>query len=487
MNHIKIYLLAWIWGLGAFSLHAQTDILDLTTVLKLAHKQSLPAFRARADFQQAQYRHQSFRAGLLPQVTLSGTVPNYTNTFSQTIQPDGSIAFQRIAYNNSFLALGVSQTVAATGTRIFAQSNLQQYDDFGSDFRRYNGTPFRVGLLQTFSAYNPTRWQLKLDPLQMAEATKQYQFDMEAVSQTVLYYYFDLLLAQVDVELAKANLASSFTLYNIAKTRFELGKISENDLLQLQLEQINAQKATNDASQSVLLAANRLRNFLRIEGNAEIFLLSPEAEPLPPVNPESAILRAAAHRPEYETWRRRQVEIAEQTAAAKAKNGFQVTVQASVGFAGSAATVSPIYQNPQPERGLWVELSVPLINWGKGHAETRLAEVEQRYTAEWVMQQNQTLENELNQTIAAYQQTQQTLAYAQMAQEIAQKQFDISQNRYRLGEISTTDLTLSLRAKDLTRRSYIGSLREFWQIRQQLRLLTLYDFSQNLPVQHPLP
>ncbi|MEZ4775142.1 MAG: TolC family protein [Bacteroidia bacterium] len=484
---MKIYLIGWFLLVCTVSLHAQADTLDLNTVLTLAHRQSLPAFRARADLQQAQYRHQSFRAGLLPQLTLSGTVPNYTNTFSETTQPDGSIAFQRISYNNSFLALGVSQTVAATGTRIFAQSNLQQYNDFASDLRRYNGTPFRIGVQQTFSAYNPTRWQLKLDPLRIAEAVKQYQFDMEVVSQTALYYYFDLLLAQVDGQLAKANLASSSTLYGIAKARFELGKISENDLLQLQLEQINARKATNDASQSVLLAANRLRNFLRIQENRDIFLLNPEVDSLPEVNLNTAIHRAAASRPEYETWRRRQLEAAEQTARAKSQNGFQVSVQASIGYAGSAATFSPIYQNPQSEKGLWLELSIPLLNWGKGKAETRLSETEQAYTVEWVKQQNQELENELRQTIAAYQQVQQTLRFALEAQEIAQKQFDISQNRYRLGEISTTDLTLSLRSKDLTRRSYISSLREFWQISQQLRLLTLYDFVNDSPIQHPLP
>ncbi|MDX2246027.1 MAG: TolC family protein [Bacteroidia bacterium] len=484
---IRICLSLWCCLMVVSVIPAQPDTLDLETVLEMARRQSLPAFRARADWSQAQYRHQSFRAGLLPQVTLSGTVPNYINTFSQTTQPDGSIAFQRISYNNSFLALGVSQTLAATGTNIFVQSNLQQYDDFASDLRRYNGVPFRIGVQQTFSAWNPTRWQLKLDPVRMLEATKQYQFDLEVVSQAALTLYFDLLLAQIDGELAKANLSSSFTLYGIAKARFELGKISENDLLQLQLEQINARKATNDASQAVQVAAARLRNFLRMEDPSEIYLRSPEADSLPEVDISSALQRAAASRPEYETWRRRQLETAEQTARIKAENGFQVTVQASVGYAGSATTFSPIYQNPQSEQGIWLELSLPLLNWGKGKAETRLMQMEQTYTTEWVNQQNQELENELRQVVRAWRQVQETLQFAQQAQEIAQRQFDISQNRYRLGEISTTDLTLSLRAKDLSRRAYMSSLREFWQTAQQLRLLTLYDFLGDSPIQHPLP
>ncbi|MEL6588613.1 MAG: hypothetical protein AAFQ68_00950, partial [Bacteroidota bacterium] len=77
------------------------DTLTLPEVIQIAQERSLPAYRAKADQIQAQMVYRSFRASLLPQLSLDGMVPNYTNSFLETVQPDGSIAFQRISYNNA--------------------------------------------------------------------------------------------------------------------------------------------------------------------------------------------------------------------------------------------------------------------------------------------------------------------------------------------------------------------------------------------------
>ncbi|MEL6844366.1 MAG: TolC family protein, partial [Bacteroidota bacterium] len=60
--------------------------------------------------------------------------------------------------------------------------------------------------------------------------------------------FFELLLAQLDQQIAEANLSGNKSLYEIAEERFALGKISENDLLQLKFELVNAEKASYEAA-----------------------------------------------------------------------------------------------------------------------------------------------------------------------------------------------------------------------------------------------
>ena len=62
---------------------------------------------------------------------------------------------------------------------------------------------------------------------------------------------------------------------------------------------------------------------------------------------------------------------------------------------------------------------------------------------------------------------------------LAEKRFQIANERYILGAISITDFTLAQREKDQTRRNYITSLSNYWNSYYALRLLTGYDFANN--------
>jgi outer membrane protein TolC len=59
---------------------------------------------------------------------------------------------------------------------------------------------------------------------------------------------------------------------------------------------------------------------------------------------------------------------------------------------------------------------------------------------------------------------------------ISLNRYEIAKNRYLIGKISITDLNIALQDKDLAKRAYISSLRNFWTSYYDLRVLTLYDF-----------
>lgn len=476
LKHILSYLLL---SSCLFSISI-ADTLSLQEVIVLAQERSLPAYRAKADQVQAQMAYRTFRAGLLPQLSLDGTVPNYTNSFLETVQPDGSLAFQRISYNNSSLSLQMTQSIPLTGATIFARSSLQRYDDFNLEAKNYNGTPLRVGIYQPLSAYNSSRWQQRIAPVQLAESRKQFIYDMEAIGIQTLPFFFDLLLAQLDQQIAEANLSGNQSLYEIAEERFALGKISENDLLQLKLELVNAEKASYDAALLVEAAQVNLNNFLgRFGDPAPTYLRTPSAVEIREVSIERAISEARVNRPEWESFQRRTLQAAEQVAQTRSENGFQAALQASFGLARSNAEISPIYNDPQQEQAVWLTLSIPILDWGQRSSQVKIARLEQAYTQEAVQQEAETYIANVRRLVSYYQQLQKTIRLGKEAQEIALRRFEISKNRYLVGDISITDLTLSLLAKDQARRSYVFALRDYWQAHYQLRLLTLYDFENN--------
>jgi len=99
----------------------------------------------------------------------------------------------------------------------------------------YLSTPINIGFTQPIFAFNPYRWERQIEPLRFEEARKRYIEDLETISLRANNLFFDLLLAQINIEINTLNLANNDTLYEISKGRFSLGRIAENELLQMEL------------------------------------------------------------------------------------------------------------------------------------------------------------------------------------------------------------------------------------------------------------
>ena len=65
---------------------------------------------------------------------------------------------------------------------------------------------------------------------------------------------------------------------------------------------------------------------------------------------------------------------------------------------------------------------------------------------------------------------------AKEADKVAGNGYQISLKRFQNGEISITDLNISLSEREKGKRDYIASLEDYWQSYYYIRTLTLYDF-----------
>jgi len=71
------------------------------------------------------------------------------------------------------------------------------------------------------------------------------------------------------------NYSNSDTLYRIAKGRYQLGTIAEDELLQMQLLWLNAETATKEADMNLRDREIRLRSFLGYNENVRLELILP--------------------------------------------------------------------------------------------------------------------------------------------------------------------------------------------------------------------
>ena len=131
------YLIFLFFTLNALILRGQeTKQLTLPQVVGMAKAQSITARQAATTKETRYWEYRTFQSNYKPQLTLNSNLPAFTRTFSEIIQPDGTILFQPIRNNNSSMGLELSQNITQTGGLLYATSRLQRFDDFDRKDRK---------------------------------------------------------------------------------------------------------------------------------------------------------------------------------------------------------------------------------------------------------------------------------------------------------------------------------------------------------------
>ncbi|WP_083322018.1 TolC family protein [Hymenobacter lapidarius] len=255
--------------------------LTLDGVIALSLDQSAVGRQAYTTRETSYWAWRGYQANYRPQLGLAGTLPNFSRAIAPVVQPDGTTSFQSVRINNSDLGLTLSQNIGLTGGQVFVRSVVQRFDDFNGQLRRYNNQPFAVGLTQPLGQFNGLRWARRLEPLRYQESQRQYVEERETIAQRVTELYFDVLLEQVNAEVARQNAEATAELLRIGQERFRLGRLSQSDLLQLELNLLDARQAQTQAQ---LNAQNATVDLQAYTGLAEAPALAvPRPAPQPVV------------------------------------------------------------------------------------------------------------------------------------------------------------------------------------------------------------
>lgn len=461
---------------------AQTSI-TLEMLQEQAAQSAIDVLSARQQLQAAQLELTGFNAGLKPRLDLVANLPNYFRTSTEVTQNDGTVAFREVELNNSFVGLFASQRIAATGGTISLESRLQRTDNLVLDNKFYNGAPLRLFYRQPILAFNSLKWDRKLLPMAQTVSERQLSAARAQASLEATDRFFDLVNADQERRIAETNKTANEQLYTVAKERYELGKINRGDLVQLQLELTSAEQNLLRARRLVAAASAAI---YRLLGKAyDLILLRPEL-PDTEVQTEIDVAKATelmnSRRPEILAAQQRTLEAAREEDRIRRDLGPRIDFEAGFGFVRNDAELAPIYNDPQNERILSVNLSLPILDWGQRKALTKSAASARGLAEEVARRTELDLGTELVQLLDQLQTVQQELQLATEIKDLANERFAISKESYELGAIPLSQLSLAQQIRDQNTRAYAQTLRAYWFTYAQLARLTLWDFINNKPL-----
>ncbi|WP_339815311.1 TolC family protein [uncultured Imperialibacter sp.] len=484
---VSISLLVFL----CIQIKAQDYNFNLQEIIQRAKDQSPAAKQAETQRNNSYWQYRTFKSNYNPQVTLTGNAPGYSNQITGVQQPDGSVVYRTLNQTYSNAALGLQQPIAATGGNISVNTNLFQFHNFipnpGDPATTWQSTLFNLQLQQPLFAFNPLRWDKKVQPIIYEQSKRSYVEDMEFVSRIAVDRYFGVLTAQINLQIAQFNLANNDTIYQIEQGRYNIGTTSEDKLLQVQLQLLRSRQEVAQAKLDFRNNVLRLRNYIglnELSSSAEIELTLPEDIPIFEISEEDALRYAKQNRSQYISFERDRL-IAEQAVARAKGQRYQVNMAASYGVNGTSSSLSDISANPNNQGIASIQFSVPIVSWGRNKSRLQTALANEQLTQYTIAQEELNFDQEIITQVRQFDMLQLQLEITKTAAEVAQKRYDVAQNRYLIGKIDITNLNIALTEKDTARRSYTDALQAYWRAYYDLRRLTLYDFENKTLLYNP--
>ena len=457
-------------------LNAQDTLrLTLDEAVALAHRQSPQAVAARHQYRASYWNWRSFKADYLPSLTFTSN-SSLNRSISPVTMPDGSDSFvQRNQLLNDGM-LTVNQNISLLGGSVYMQTGLQRLDIFSDNKVSFKSTPVVVGYSQNLFGYNYLKWNKRIEPVRYTHAQKQYGETLELVASAAAMKFFQLATAQNNFQSATYNYANADTLYRYAKGRYEIGTITENEMLQLEInylsEQTNRLNARIEMDDRIL----DLRSFLGITDNVEIVAeINPDV-PLFVVPLEEALHLAHQNSPDMELFYLQELQSESAVANAKASRGFKADLYLQFGLSQTDSDFSNVYRDPLNSQLVSLGIRIPILDWGVGRGRVEVAKSNLEKVKIELAQAQTDFDANVIKLVKQFNLQADKVDIAHRTTERAQRRNEVAYRLYLLGKSTVLDLNAAIAEKDNSQRAYIRELQNYWSLYYGLRSITGWDF-----------
>jgi outer membrane protein TolC len=466
---------------------AGQNVFSIADIIQRSQSQS-PDFKiTETRLENRYWQYRNFKSNYNPQVRLisNNAGPLYNNSYSPVLQPDGSILYLQINQFNPGINFSLEQPVQWTGGILSVNTTYNYFSNIEENTSQWNGSVLNIRLNQPIFSYNQYKWDKRIQPIRYEESKRDFAESMEAIARDAVENFFEVLQAQVDLEIALYNVANNDTIYKIEQGRYNIGTTSKDKLLQVELQLLRSRQDVAQSRLNLQTSSLQLRTYIGLRTGEAFELILPEEIPIIIINEEDALRYAKETRAAYIAFERRRTEADAAVAQAKGMR-YEVGVSGGFGLNNVGNSMSELYENPAKQQFVNLTFNIPLIDWGRRKSMMQSAYANKRLNDYLVAQDEVTFEQTILTQVRQFEMLRSQIDITKKADEVAFERYNVAQNRYLIGKIDITNLNIALNEKDDAKRSYLEALKAFWIAYYELRRLTLYDFASQKYLYNPL-
>ncbi len=335
---------------------------------------------------------------------------------------------------------------------------------------------------QPLFTYNRQKLELKELELNFENANISYAMQRLNLERNVTEFFYNVYMAQMNLNIAKEELANTQESHDIIKNKVEAGLAAQEELYQAELNLATAKSSLQNQQVAFENAKDQLKLYLGMDLYEDFSILADVAVNPVPVDLEKAIETGLESRMEL---RQREIDIASsqfELIRTKSLNEFRGDVNLRLGISGDNPNLDQIFEAPTNSPSVAVSFNIPLFDWGEKKARIAAQEAavesqklsltdEQNQIIIGIRQSFRNLQNQLNQ-----------IEIAEQSQKNAELTYEINLERYENGDLTGMDLNLYQTQLSERKIAYAQALINYKIELLNLKIQSLYDFEEGEPI-----
>jgi hypothetical protein len=200
-------------------------------------------------------------------------------------------------------------------------------------------------------------------------------------------------------------------------------------LLQSELASLNARLELQRAEQELRARSFGLRSYLGLRDTDDVRPLITFQVPEVTADVATALAQGRANRAVVVAQRRQKLEAERDLAEARSQPGRSVDLFMSLGLNQSTNDVGSLYDMGQEHERATLGIQVPILDWGRAHARSRLAESNAEVTMLSVEQAGLDLEQDVTRAVLEFNVQSERMRIAAKADDVASRRYAAAEQR----------------------------------------------------------
>jgi len=452
--------------------------LNMQQVVQLAQENSISAMSNRNTFVAQYWSFRSYKAELRPSLNLSANLLNFNRSLVQLQDYNTGAISYRANYNLSNDAtLYVSQSIPWTGGTLSLSTQLSRLDQYSpARLTTYYAQPIYLTYAQSLWGFNRFKWDKKSEPKQYEVAKRQYIENMEQVGQTAVSYFWSYVTAKESYDRANKSFEDSKRLFEAGQTRFSMGTITRDDLMQIEVTMLNDSLSLTSSKVSLRSALNRLCSYIGYKEDTELNLIIDYEIPDITLDYDDVLERALENSSFNLSQEISYINTERSIAQAKANRGMSASVNARFGMSGSADRLGDTFVQLKDQEVVGVSLNIPILDWGLARGRVRMAEANALTTRNSLEQAMIDYRQNLFTQVMQFNDQHSRCEISKRAAELAEDSYQLALKSFGNGNMDMTKLDQIKQKRDSALSSYLNNVASFWNYYFGIRKTTLYDY-----------
>jgi len=451
--------------------------LSLSDAIHISQERSIESYIAQSTFRINQLEYTNFRYSMMPNLSLSLAPGNYSRSIQEQWNNNTeSYEFAEVNRLSSSGNLSLSKNIRLTGGTLSVNSNIYRNQSFGnSNYIGYNLQAFSISYSQSIGKVNQIKLQDKIQQLIFEEAKKNFLEGKEQLAIKTSQYFFDLLFAQLNNNIAGLNKNIADSLYQLGFTKKSIGGITDYDLQVLELkktiagiELIKIQSQKKEADYNLLA-------ILDMPEDSEIMCLVPNSIASALVNFEYARNLAYSNNPDLFSFNRKILEVDNSIKQAKSSK-YDIYFSANVGYNKNSQEINSLFNKMDQMQSMNISVNIPILDWGEQKRNVKITETNKEIVNYQIKESYKEIDKKLFKLVEEYNMQQKIIETSSRSNDIARKTYEFVVKRFDLGKASILEISEAYRDMKYSQNSYIEALKNYWIYYYSLRAICMYDF-----------